>query len=86
MTETGFGEFHNGGTAEMPVADPPKRRRARNSATPDPDTGDANYRGQWQARNDDGKLAVTSSELAALKFACPPDRVKPYKHGDPIEV
>ena len=86
MTE-GWGA-HNGdsGNTETPPAEPVRRRGRRSTTEPDTDTGDANYRGQWQARNDDGKFAVTSSELAALKFACPPDRVKPYKHGDPIDV
>lgn len=80
---------HNGGggdAAEPAVADAPRRRRARNAATPDPDTGDENYRGQWQARNDDGKTTVTTSEIQALRFACPPDRVRKFKHGDVIEV
>ncbi len=80
---------HNGGgsdTAEPAVAAPVRRRGRKSSTTGDTDTAEKSYRGQWQARNDDGKLAVTTSKEAALEFACPPDRVKPYKHGDPIEV
>jgi hypothetical protein len=89
MTE-GLGEFaHNGGDGnrDTPIPDAPERRRTKKTpASVSGDTPDENYRGQWQARNDEGQHSVTTSKQAALEFACPPDRVKQYKHGDPIDV